>query len=396
MKQCKIFIALLLCFITLLGFSSCVDDSISLLLGIEKTEGGSLYMKSDWDADISEPDFMDFSVYRVHFESLNEQQQRVYKYIYNNIFSHPGKIFIKNITADEMLKVYEALKFDNSHLLCLADTFRYYEIGETLCVIPQYTHSVEECSQLTEGLMYKAKEITSLIEEETDDFIKEIFVNDTVCRLTVYENSENSETAAGVFFDQKSVCSGYSLACKLLFDILGIDSFTVSGTIIEGGTETGHMWLVVKIYGEWYHFDPTWNDMETDSNTDTYGYRYFNLTTDEISQNHFKFELPDGIVCNSLAYEYYIRNGLFCTDENWRDIIEHTVQSVVFELPACAAFEFENKELLDTVCDKMFVSSSFLVNVLNSVSKYTQKNANEYNLSYSVDEDRNILEIYFE
>lgn len=395
MKICKKLTALLLCFITVFGFVSCADNGFLELFALQFTDGGGLYMKSDWEDDISEPVFVDFTVHRKHFEELNETQKRAYKFIYNSIFAHPGKIYIKNISPDEMLEVFEALKYDNGHLLCLADDFSYLESGSLLCFMPNYTHSSEECLSLCGTLVSDAKEIVGMLEDENEDFVKEVFVNDSVARMCVYGKSDNSSNAAGVFFDKKAVCSGYSLASKLLFDLCEIESFTVSGKAIQDGKKEGHMWLAVKIDGQWYHFDPTWNDPESKDENIIYGYRYFNLTTEEISKTHSDFVLPDDVICTATDAQYYIRNGLYCTQENWLDIVEHTVQSVVLSLPACAAFEFESSKLLDKVSDRLFVSSTFLAKVLNGVYKYTGKKASDYEIAYSTDSDRNILEIYF-
>lgn len=398
MKICKIVVALLLCFITVFGFVSCADNGFFELLALHFTDDGGLYMKTDWDEDISEPDFVDFNVYRKHFDGLNETQKRAYKFIYNSIFSHPEKIYIKNISPDEMLGVFEALKYDNGHLLCLADDFSFRESGSMLCFMPNYMHTAEECLTQGEKLVAAAKEIICVLDEETeeDEFVKEVFVNDSVAQKCVYGENKNSSFASGVFFDEKAVCSGYSLASKLLFDLCSIESFTVSGNAEHDGVKEGHMWLVVKIDGEWYHFDPTWNDLESEEINYVYGYRYFNLTTEEISKTHSDFTLPKDVECVSYDAQYYIRNGLYCTKENWRDIVEHTVQSVVLSLPACAAFEFESNELLGEVCDTLFVSSSYLAKVLNRVYNYTGKKAADYSVAYSTDSNRNILEIYFE
>lgn len=397
MKICKKLTALLLCFITIFGFVSCADDGFTELFVTHFTQGGGLYMKDGWDEDISEPDFVDFTVHRKHLDELNETQQRAYKFIYNSIFSHPGKIYIKDMSSDELLEVFEALKYDNPHLLCLADDYSYLESGSMLCFIPKYMHTPEECLSHGERLVSAAKEVICVLdaENEDDDFVKEIFVNDSVARKCVYGESQNSSNAAGVFFDERAVCSGYALAAKLMFDLFEMESFTVSGTAQQNGKPEGHMWLVVKIDGSWYHFDPTWNDPESEEESYMYGYRYFNLTTEEISKTHSEFTLPKDVECVSTEAQYYIRNGLYCTKENWRDIIEHTVQSVVFSLPACAAFEFESRQLLESVCDTLFVSSSYLAKVLNSVYKYTGMNASDYTLAYSTDKNRNILEIYF-
>jgi transglutaminase/protease-like cytokinesis protein 3 len=79
-------------------------------------------------------------------------------------------------------------------------------------------------------------------------------VNDYLC-----QNVEPDESKASTFvvintlIEGKGVCEGYSDAFWMLMDILNIDCQCVYG----GGN---HEWNIVKIDGEWYNIDVTWND----------------------------------------------------------------------------------------------------------------------------------------
>lgn len=55
-----------------------------------------------------------------------------------------------------------------------------------------------------------------------------------------------------------SVCNGYALAYKYLLDHVGVDSVVVASS--EMGDGKGHAWNLVKLNGEWYHADTTWDD----------------------------------------------------------------------------------------------------------------------------------------
>ena len=76
-----------------------------------------------------------------------------------------------------------------------------------------------------------------------------------------------------------AVCDGYSLAYQYLLTQLGMEAMVVPG---KAGTDMsslgGHAWNVVKIDGEWYEVDSTWDDnmMEIGDqiNPDVEGYEY--------------------------------------------------------------------------------------------------------------------------
>ncbi len=68
----------------------------------------------------------------------------------------------------------------------------------------------------------------------------------------------------------KALCEGYSKAFKVIMDKLGIPCVLVAGPACNGidsvdGREAAyepHMWNAVKVEGQWYGVDVTWNDTE--------------------------------------------------------------------------------------------------------------------------------------
>ena len=70
------------------------------------------------------------------------------------------------------------------------------------------------------------------------------------------ETAENCRDIYGVFVDKKAICGGYSKAFSYLCDKVGIETITVTGDA-DG---EAHMWNMVKLDGEWYNVDCTWDD----------------------------------------------------------------------------------------------------------------------------------------
>ena len=101
--------------------------------------------------------------------------------------------------------------------------------------------------------------------------IKARKLHDWLIQHTEYDNAaatKKSSTAKedwACIFRKKSngkysaVCAGYSGAYKLLCNAAGIDCYCVEGDAIYGN-DIGHMWNVVKIAGNYYHVDTTWDD----------------------------------------------------------------------------------------------------------------------------------------
>lgn len=86
---------------------------------------------------------------------------------------------------------------------------------------------------------------------------------------------------AGVFVHRQAVCQGYALAFKLCMDILGIESRVIVGNAGEGA----HAWNAVRLDGEWYYVDVTWDDPVPDVEGKVV-YNYFNVPQWWIEQEH--------------------------------------------------------------------------------------------------------------
>ena len=77
----------------------------------------------------------------------------------------------------------------------------------------------------------------------------------------VNDTSHPSHTAESALCNGLAVCDGYAQAFELLCAEAGIYAYMMygEGTNPGGGVES-HAWNVVKIDGEWYQIDCTWDD----------------------------------------------------------------------------------------------------------------------------------------
>jgi len=119
--------------------------------------------------------------------------------------------------------------------------------------------------------------------EEMTDFEKVKFVNDYIVKNTEYseESIASSHSAYAVAYEGKGVCQGYALFAQKLLEALGMESMYVVGEVYTGG----HAWNLVKVDGEWYHLDTTWNDPVPDRGNGV-RYDYFLLNDRDMRVDH--------------------------------------------------------------------------------------------------------------
>ena len=156
--------------------------------------------------------------------------------------------------------------------------------------------------------------------------------------------AEGVHTLRNAIIKGSCVCDGYSKAFRFLCKAAGIDCIIVIGTAKNSsGRVDSHAWNKVKIDGNWYSMDVTWDDPTPDE-PGRIKYNYFLLTDADIETNH-TWDNTDLPIADSedLGYLYVTYKDVdkFTSTE---DIIDY-IDSLV---PVSASKSFEvNITLID-------------------------------------------------
>lgn len=98
------------------------------------------------------------------------------------------------------------------------------------------------------------------------------------------ETPRTSYQPYGGLVDRTAVCLGYAASFQLLMDLTGVECITVVGACFN--SEGDHAWNMVRLDGNWYCVDVTWDANGRESLGDSYEWQYFNITSDEMAKNH--------------------------------------------------------------------------------------------------------------
>ena len=139
-----------------------------------------------------------------------------------------------------------------------------------------YSFDIDELRQMKKDTVTLLKQAKNNIHPKSNsDYDIAVAVNDYLCDTVYYPPNEPYEpvthTAYGAFKNGCAVCEGYACAAKLLLNEFGVESDIEMGMCRNGG---GHAWNLVKVDGNWYQMDVTWNDPSPDRHT------YFLVTDD--------------------------------------------------------------------------------------------------------------------
>jgi len=217
------------------------------------------------------------------------------------------KAYEKSVTSAVYAFVFDHPEFfwyNNGHLWIYG--LNSFEVE--LSVDDYWKYSTNKNKYSVE-LQNKVDEIVAKANKFNTDYEKVKFVHDYIVNNTEYDESAlddivngrersasslQSATPYGCLVKGKAICSGYSEAFQLLMDELGIECNSVWGD--AGGA---HQWNVVKVDGDYYFIDCTWDDP---IGVDEIQYDYFLINLKELSKTHKPDNTFDYPECTATKY----------------------------------------------------------------------------------------------
>ncbi len=226
------------------------------------------------------------------------------------------------LTKQEVMKVFYYYHDDYPQHFWCDSAFQYMLEGSSVTsILPQYamTKAQKESAQSE----FEAA-VSACLKEASfgkNDYEREKIIHDYLAKRITYRNGKNAHNAYGALVEKKAVCDGYSRAFQWLLYQAGIPALIAEGSSINPMTngEEPHAWNVVKIGGEYYHVDLTWDD----ASSKEVMYAYFNMTTKQIEESH-RISAENAYVlphCTATAANYHVKNGTVITS--------YTVDSIV-------------------------------------------------------------------
>lgn len=157
--------------------------------------------------------------------------------------------------------------------------------------------------------------VQALLRPGMSDFEKALALHDDLVNLARYD-AEAGGDIADILRSGSGSCEAYCAMYSVMCALADLPARVVTGNA-PGGR---HAWNLVKLDGEWYHIDATWNDPIIDGgHTQVLSHAYFCLTDAEIAATHSwtRHAYP---VSGSTRFYYYRRLGLYFTsfDAYWR------------------------------------------------------------------------------
>lgn len=230
------------------------------------------------------------------YNTLSDKQKAAYELILDGALKNKSSISLRelNITVSDLKKAFWACDYDNPKLLNIDSGYGYTYSGSRIYSIEiQYGKTASQTATALANVEAKTADIIARAKKLPSDYDRVKLFHDWIINNTVYTLTGSkyiSETDGPILYG-KALCEGYSRAFEYLCQSVGIECVCISGE----GNGGGHMWNMVKVDGEWYHIDVTWDDPITTTGEQVLRYNYFLVSDAKIKENHTisnNFEVP--------------------------------------------------------------------------------------------------------
>ena len=304
---------------------------------------------------------------------------------------------VMGITAEDYLAVYQQIYNDELNMFFIDPKIQYAVQSSTKTVASAvliYKHGTAEITRMEDAIEEEVNRVLDGITPDMSQYDIVKYFHDYICENIIYDDkAENCNNIYGAFVNKRALCQGMAKAFSYLCGKVGIETLTITGDA-DG---IAHMWNMVKIGGEWYHIDPTYDNAESASHGRYVRYDYFCLDDDIIYSKRnvysqtYEYPKADSEICN-----YYIRNNLVGDDwDSVREILTEQVVKSAEEKKVTAQVRCSDKEVYDDAMDKLFgLSEKQAINVMNDALTMSENKFRTDNISYAYDKDTRIITLY--
>lgn len=234
---------------------------------------------------------------------LSSQGKKAYDQIYSSIYKGCDTVTMSvPVHYEDLQDIIYSISYDHPELFWAESGFTYYYngSGEVTSVTVDFNSTANGLSDHQRAFESAVSKVLTKANTFSTDIEKVKYVHDYLTNINNYvAGSPLNQSAYSALVLGNTVCAGYARAFQYCMQKLEIPTAFVVGYAGEA-----HAWNLVKLDGEYYNMDVTWDDPIGNPAT-TYYYNYFNLTDSEISRDHTRRELALGLpAANGTKYSY--------------------------------------------------------------------------------------------
>ncbi len=350
-------------------------------------KGGELVFNKETTAALTE--MPQTSKVKHGYNSLNADEKDLYSRILNAADNfQPTVTFKSEIPFTSYQKVFGLVYFQEPQLFWLDGTYEIVD-GKVSSTTLYFHCNKDEAVKKQAEIDAKVKEIMAAFPKNatTNDKLK-VFHDYVIKHCSFTKDGTYVQTIYGALVEGKVQCEGYAKVMGYLCDKAGIENMLIVGT---NNQKASHAWNLVKVDGDWYNIDLTWDDPANKTDPNYVRYTYFNVTDAEIlNKTHFQdltyFTPPKATATKAnyqMTYGYYAKSY----DEAMKIIKDDLIKASA-EKRGQIQVKVSSKAVLDELNTKL-VSQAGIYAVLKDANKSAKNKFSDSNAA--AEKDENVL-----
>lgn len=288
-----------------------------------------------------------------YYAKMKKQQQAAYYALLEGLESMAASFSVPRLEERELYEIHFLLRLDHPELFYSEGiSWRYYEHASHVEVVPDYLFDRKKIKTHQQAMNARVEKLVrpamQLSEAE-----KLQYVHDFICRQVQYDKlkKQYSHEIIGPLGQGIGVCEGIAKTVKVLCDALGIWCIIAIGEANqEKGIKYRHAWNIVRVGGQYYHLDATFDNSL--STADGIRYDYYLLSDSQFFRDHepVVWKVP---LCTDSDHFYYRQKKLSFTKVE--EVQKRAAQAVkkgkplVFQWRGGALSQDRLKELLRVI-----------------------------------------------
>ncbi len=223
------------------------------------------------------------------------------EHIISSLYEMSDSINIEefNIQKSQLLPLFTEILKNDPYLFFVGTSagYRASADGRILSLYPSYTMTAVEYETAREFCERQISQVLTLTEDIESEADVALMLHDYLCLNFSYDESLECDNMYLFFKEGRGTCQGYTYAYMAMLRAAGLEcTFAASDSM-------AHIWNLVKIDGEWYHVDVTWDD-------------YPEIFA---SCEYDSFLKSDTAIKNTAHIDWYSPNDLLCVSEKYAE-----------------------------------------------------------------------------
>ncbi len=276
---------------------------------------------------------------RYYYQALPPHKKAIYRELYEGFRNREDRIVIHtdpcSVSPRDVSEIALAVYNDTPSFYYLdVSMFSYAPTPFGYYYSQKYLYSAQEIASYDAYMEQGWRRFEArYLHPSMSEYEKEKMIHDYLVSTITYDDAAVADPSSareaynilGALIKKKAVCHGIACAFKYLCDCSRIKSFVVTGEALPREGNAGHAWNIVKIDGDSYHVDVTW-DIKKKGDI-SFCYDYFNLSDSLIRFDHtWQSDLYP--VCNAKRHNYYYKNTLYVrTTSELSSFVERELRS---------------------------------------------------------------------